>query len=287
MALWSLGRWAGLVAALTCILRTGPAAAQEVVRFPSLDGGTTLSGYLYRVGAPGRHPAVVFMHGCGGLFARGAVQSREADWMARLTAAGYAVLMVDSFGPRGQGEMCTAAHQDVSIYAKRARDAYGALAFLQARPDIRPDRIAVIGWSQGGGTVLHTVGTPSYGRPMAMTQPDFRAAVAFYPAQCSDRAESAVWTTAVPLLVLLGTDDVWIGAPACQRWLGGVSGRGAAVALQMYQGAAHDFDFPNLPRRDHPEWTINGVVPVTGTDPAARADAQRRVPEFLARHLAD
>ena len=118
-----------------------------------------------------------------------------------------------------------------------------------------------------------------------MAQPDFRAAVAFYPSQCSDKAESASWTTTVPLLVLLGSDDVWINAPGCERWIKGLGTRGGAVTVQMYQGAAHDFDFPNLPRRDHPEWTVNGIVPVTGTDPAARADALQRVPAFLASQL--
>jgi hypothetical protein len=29
----------------------------------------------------------------------------------------------------------------------------------------------------------------------------------------------------------------------------------------------------------------SGVVPIIGTDPAARQDALRRVPEFLARYL--
>jgi len=282
-----MGRqWLGVVFAIAGGLAANRAGAQEIVHFPSLDAQTTLNGYLFRAGGAGRHPAVVFMHGCGGLFGRAGILSRERAWMAQLTGEGYSVLMVDSFGPRGQGEMCSAAHADVSIYAKRAKDAYGALAFLQAQPDVRPDRVAIVGWSQGGGTVLHTVGTPSYGRPPAMTQPDFRAAVAFYPAQCSEKMEAATWTTTIPLLVLLGSDDVWIGAPACQRWLGPVIARGAAVTLQMYPGAAHDFDFPDLLRREHPEWTTaSGVVPITGTDPAARADALQRVPTFLASHL--
>lgn len=283
------GRWVGFCILLACSLAAAPAAAQEVVHFPSLDGQTMLNGYLYRAAGAGRRPAVVFMHGCGGLFGRkGAILSRETDWAARLTAAGYVVLAVDSFGPRGQGEMCSAAQIDLSIYAKRAKDAYGALAFLQAQDSIRPDRIGIIGWSQGGGTVLHTIGTPSYGRPVPTTGPDFRAAIAFYPAQCSDRAEPPAWTTTIPLLVLLGTDDVWIGAPVCQRWLGEMIAHGAAVTLQMYPGAAHDFDFPRELRQEHPEWrTASGIVPITGTDPAARADALERVPAFLARYLSN
>jgi dienelactone hydrolase len=54
----------------------------------------------------------------------------------------------------------------------------------------------------------------------------------------------------------------------------------------MYPGAAHDFDFPDQLRKERPEWTtVSGVIPVTGTEPAARADALQRVPAFLANYL--
>jgi dienelactone hydrolase len=62
----------------------GGAAAQQKVQFPALDGkdgaaATELAGYLFRPNGPGLHPAIVFMHGCGGLFSRttNAIVSRE------------------------------------------------------------------------------------------------------------------------------------------------------------------------------------------------------------------
>jgi dienelactone hydrolase len=281
-------RWfsAGLLAA--CLL-SAAAAAQEIVHFPSLDPQhTMLDGYLFRPAAAGRRPAVVFLHGCGGLVSRstGALSSRETDWARRLNATGYGVLLVDSFTPRRQGEMCSAANYDASVYARRAQDAYGALAYLQAQDAVSPDRVGVIGWSQGGGTVLNTIGTPSLGRPVPLARPDFRAAVAFYPALCSDKRLSAAWTTTIPLLVLVGDGDVWTPAAPCQSVLAAAVSRGARVTMQVYPGAFHDFDWPNLPRRDRPEFkTPAGVVPITGTDPAARADAQQRVSGFFAQYL--
>ena len=80
------------------------------VRFPSLDAAaervaTGLDGYLLRPEGTGRHPALVFLHGCLGLMHLGKISSRESDWAVRLTRLGYVVLMLDSLSPRGSGEM--------------------------------------------------------------------------------------------------------------------------------------------------------------------------------------
>jgi hypothetical protein len=48
----------------------------------------------------------------------------------------------------------------------------------------------------------------------------------------------------------------------------------------------HDFDWPNMARHESPDFrTAAGVIPIQGTDPAARQDAFARVPAFLARFL--
>lgn len=69
---------------------------------------------------------------------------------------------------------------------------------------------------------------------------------------------------------------------------GGAVARGSAVDLVAYPGAYHGFDAPNSPRRELPDYkTRAGVVPIIGTDPAARADVLVRVPAFLDRYLKD
>jgi len=290
----ALHRSLRLIATGLLLLWGGMAVAQEAVHFPSLDDSgagqtpTMLDGYLFRPGGEGRHPAIVFLHGCGGLVSRtsGQVNARELAWAAQFTASGYVVLMVDSLRPRDHGEMCSVHGFDRALYLKRPRDAYGALAYLQAQDFVRPDRIGAIGWSQGGGVILYSIGVPSLGRPAGLAQPDFRAAVAFYPGSCSDQRQPAGWTTSVPLLVLIGAEDVWTPLAPCQSFIGAAVARGAQVQIQVYPGAYHDFDWPDLPRRERPEYTTSaGVVPITATDPAGRADALQRVPAFLARYL--
>ena len=289
-------RAALLIAVGILLLWSVAAAAQELVHFPSFEdngaglSSTMLNGYLWRGAGEGQHPAVIFMHGCGGLFlgSSGAIEPGESDWARELTRRGYAVLMVDSFAPRGRGAMCSPQAFDIELYrSKRPRDAYGALLFLQAQPFVRPDRIAVMGWSQGGGDLLFAIGTQSVSRPAQLARGDFRAAVAFYPTSCGPRGQSAGWTTEVPLLVLVGAEDVGIPAVPCKALLDDAAGRGAKVEMQIYPDAYHHFDWPNLPRRELPFRTAAGLVRIEGTDPAARQDAFSRVPSFLARFLSN
>jgi dienelactone hydrolase len=146
---------------------SGVAAPFDIVRFPSLDDQhTVLDAYLFRPSGSGRSPAVVFLHGCGGVLnSNGQINSRETDWAGRLNAIGYAVLIVNSLTPRHHGETCSVSGADPEIVRDRPKDAYGGLAWLQAQDFIRGDRVAVMGWSQGGGGVLFAVGTPSAARP--------------------------------------------------------------------------------------------------------------------------
>ena len=277
-----------IAAALALLLWLPAAAAQESVHFPSLDGSTQLDGYLYRPSGESRRPAVVGLHGCSGMFNRatGAIFSIFREWAAELTRRGYVFLLVDSFRPRNQGEMCSTLGFDLDIYRSRPKEAYGALWYLQAQPFVRGDRIGLIGWSQGGGVTLFSIGAQSLGRPATLPQGDFRAAVAFYPASCNIQRQPADWTTRIPLLVLMGAEDVWTPAAPCKTFLDGAIGRGAPVATQIYPGAYHAFDAPNQPRLELPNYrTRAGIVPIIGTDPAARQDALARVPAFLARYI--
>src|SRR6476659_4931619 len=109
----------GAIAALIIIFRLcggDPSEAQDsrsVVQFPSLDDNdgdrpaTMLAGRIFRPLDNDRHPALVFLHGCGGLIHDGDLDERETSWAGELNRLGYAVLMVDSHWPRGIGSTCS------------------------------------------------------------------------------------------------------------------------------------------------------------------------------------
>jgi dienelactone hydrolase len=289
-----MARCTAFVAAAMLLAWGNPGPAQEIVHFPSYqDNGadqpsTVLDGYLFRPAGDGRRPAVVGLPGCSGMFVRGttALTPLYRAWAGELARRGYVFLLVDSLGPRRHGEMCSIGGFDLAIYRRRPRDAYGALWFLQAQPFVHGDRIALAGWSQGGAATLFAVDARSAARPAIIPHGDFRAAVAFYPGACDDRRQPAAWTSTTPLLVLMGAEDVWTPMLPCKTFLDGAIGRGAPIEMQIYPGAYHGFDAPNQQRRELPDYrTRTGVIPIVGTDPAARADAVERVPAFLARFV--
>jgi dienelactone hydrolase len=264
-----------------------PETVPEQVHFASIGGprATTLDGYLFRAEGAGRHPAFVFLHGCGGLFNRQkAINSRERDWAARMTAWGISVLMVDSLGPRHHGEMCAPANFDTAIYQARAFDAYAALRYLQVQNFVQPNQVGVMGWSLGGGTLLNAIRADSAARPL-LPDGDFKLAVGFYPASCSKQRQGARWESPVPLLVLIGASDVWTVAEPCRQL---IESHDAVTSAQIhvYPGAYHDFDWPNMPVHEVPAFrTRAGVVPIEGGDPEAKEDAVKRVNEFVAARL--
>lgn len=266
-----------------------PGLPGSAVRIPALgDPTATVDGYLFTPRGQGRHAAIVFLHGCSGLYERGRIKARELDWATRLVAAGYVVLMVDSFSSRRVTEMCSREGFRTEVYLRIPKDAYAGLRFLQAHPAVRPDRVALMGWSQGGGAILLGIRADSLGRPAELPQGDFRAAVAFYPGSCRAASHRLPWTSPISLLVLVGAADNWTPAEPCRLMMEAARQRGSDVTMQIYPGAYHDFDWPDLPRRTLPAYrTAAGVEPITAMDPGARADALERVPRFLARHLLD
>jgi dienelactone hydrolase len=280
-----------LVAIAMSVIGSG-AFAQEKVRFPSADSDltksapTALEGLLYRPSGEGPHPAIVLLHGCGGLYARdGNPSARHDDWARRFRSAGYVALLADSFTPRGIDEICTAASRTIQSRRERARDAYGALLFLQAQPFVKGDRIGLLGWSNGGSTTLWSILDPISARPKGLRH-DFAAAVAFYPACRQPLDYRAGWKTRIPLLILIGEKDDWTPAAPCMQLAARAAERGDPVSILVYPHAYHDFDAPNtkLRVRRNIATTESGTASV-GTDPAGRADALERVPAFFARYL--
>jgi dienelactone hydrolase len=166
-----------------------PAKAQEKVSFPSTDGDlkggtpTTVTGYLYKPAGSGPFAAVVGLHGCGGL-KNVPAEALYEQWGEILSRAGYIVLLVDSFRPRGRNSLCS--DLGVGLLRETPRDAIGGMNYLRTRPDVRPDSIAIMGWSYGGGGTLFATSKSALPFDVAPKAPekDFTTAIVFYPAGC-------------------------------------------------------------------------------------------------------
>lgn len=238
-----------------------------------------LNALLYRPDGPGPFPAVVALHGCGGLENNNA--ERNQAWAQRLTHNGFVVLFPDSFGSRHLGPQCRVRRRLVNSNRERVADAVAALHWLRAQTFVKPDRVSLLGWSNGASTVLWTVRRAGGAEP---SSPDFRTAVALYPG-CR-RSNATAWSARIPTLVLIGANDDWTPAAACEQMIAGARGRSAQVAIVVYRDAYHGFDHPNRPVK-----VVKGVARSAdgsgtvhlGTNVAARDDAYKRVLSWLAR----
>src|SRR5581483_4064157 len=256
-----------------------PAATPQQVDIPAPEG--VLRAQLYKPEGNGPFPTVIGLHGCGGLGGHSeAVLPRYRDWAERLLKEGHAVLLPDSYGSRGIGPQCRVKERKVRARRERVEDVMAARQWLMQQPWVARDRISLIGWANGASTLLWAV------RPQLRTrraEPDFRAAIAFYP-DCRISAGLG-WSARVPTLLLIGARDDVSSPPACRAMIDGARGRSALARIVVYPGAYHEFDRANLPVH-----ALAGTSDVAapehghlGSDADARADSQKLVAEWLAR----
>ena len=159
-------------------LPAGLAGGEKVV-FP----GEVLefSALLYAPEGKGPFPAIVLFHGCNGMWTPAGEANRTHEaWAQHFRQKGYVALLVDSFGPRGEKEICAQGIRKIHPGRERVADAQAPLRWLARRADIRRERVHLLGWSNRGATVLEVArrGRKGEGKPGVT----FRSAVASIPA---------------------------------------------------------------------------------------------------------
>lgn len=246
-------------------------AGLEKVEFTSLEesrlgGPTRLAGYLFKpedLDPKKQVNAVVLAHGCSGLLDnKGKIRAGIAAWADRFVSKGWVALAVDSFNPRGEKEVCTKKDRPILESRERPRDAYGALAYLAARPYVKKDSIFLMGFSNGATGTLYAV--EAGGKPLKLANVakiSFRAALAFYPG-CTSAAKRNL-KPAIPLGIFIGELDDWTPAAPCQSLVENAVTVGADAEIHLYPNAYHGFD-------------------VSGTEVRVRNDVRMKVNPQLA-----
>ena len=133
----------------------------ELVDIPALSQGDKqpLDGLLFVPEGAGPFPAMVALHGAGGIF------PYQAWWARQIANTGVVVLFLDSYCTRGY--LCEHSTGDndkkrgaimrkwdkVSL-KQRVLDAAAGYRFLTAREFIDNKSIGLVGWSWGGTTAL-------------------------------------------------------------------------------------------------------------------------------------
>ena len=276
------GRRLALVAVVATAVMAGCAGK---IAFDNVTPGTAqrIEGKLYKPDGRGPFPALVLLHGCQG------VVRQTQTWAHWLRERGYVALVTDSFGPRNDPADCKGG-DDSGPSTARFDDAIGALRYLQAQPFVIPDRVASFGWSQGGLFAMSVINGPTLERARArgvtLPRAGYAAAIAMYPGGCEAYVKELVIR---PLLLLIGGADNWTPPQYCREMAAAMKARGADVTLVEYPGAYHYFDIVGQKKevlKDIEQPYTPGTFGVTvAYDPAAAADASRRLEDFLTRTL--
>jgi dienelactone hydrolase len=185
---------------------------------------------------PAKLPAVILVHGSGGL------SSGNERWAEELVGMGIAVFLLDSFS--GRGIVNTVADQTQLSSLGMMVDAYRALAVLSKHPRIDRERIAVMGFSKGAVASVYSAVDrfhKQYGEGVA-----FAAHIGLYtPCNVAYRDEDKV--AKKPIRLFHGIADDYVAIGPCRSYVARLKKAGADVALAEYPNALHAYDNPSLP----------------------------------------
>lgn len=182
----------------------------------------------------GPMPAVIFLHGAGGV-----QQVREVAYARQLAAQGVAAMVIDVFGNRR--DIATGFTQRVLniTEAMYLADAFAGLRYLAGRDDIDGSRVALIGFSYGGMAATYA----AYRQVADLYQPGgpwFAAHVAYYAPCIADFDRNE--TTGRPMLMMWGSADAIVDPVRCDATADGLRAGGSAVETVTFDGAFHQWD---------------------------------------------
>jgi carboxymethylenebutenolidase len=231
----------------------GPAvAAEQTVTFKS--GDESINGFLVTPEGKGPFPAVIVIHEWWGL----------NDWVKdqgrALAKDGYVALAADLYRGKVTDKQEEAHQLMMGAPRDRAlRDLRASFNYLQGRPDVRKDRIGVIGWCMGG----------MYALALATEEPRLAAVVAYYGAPPTDPA--AIAKIKAPVLGNYGAEDKGPAPEQVKAFEAALKKAGQTVDTKIYPGAGHAFANPNNPWHGYRE--------------EAAKDAWSRTAAFFAKYL--
>ncbi len=188
----------------------------------------------------GRAPAVVFLHGCGGLSQATEPRARAAQ------ALGYVAVVQDSMTPRGLDwpEVCDGRALQG---AERVGDLLVTLQVVREHPAVDPGNIVIVAYSHGAWTALEAFAledalptslSDSPGQHLAGVQ----GLVAWYPYCGWGVGFSEGWNVEIPTLMLLAEEDEITDPKPCEAIATRQADAGRKVRFITYWDVGHGFD---------------------------------------------
>lgn len=141
------------------------AEVTETVYLTNPTGGNPLKAILFIPASSTIVPAVVVQHGSGGLWSSSDMSNTQLAsqfniWIDSFRVNKIAALFIDSYTARGVKNFPNMAPpENIFLAAEfiRPRDAYAGLSYLRTLNRINANKIALLGFSHGGTSVLSTM----------------------------------------------------------------------------------------------------------------------------------
>lgn len=238
----------------------------------------------------GPFPAVMLGHQCGGLvFSKTNPQAANwsmLDWAKRFHEAGYVTLLIDFMGSRGAQQVCQGPQAGVTL-GRTVKDFYQSADYLRKLPYVKPDQVAMVGYSQGA--LIALLNNSKGFREEFRQNRGFDAYVSFYPpCRIMSLGPNRFLIDVVqkdmekPHLFLLGGADKETPASDCEQLLAPIQATGQAVRLHTYPNETHCWDCKSLNGFTKPGRL--GAVTYTYSE-AATLDSFERTKAFLRESL--
>ncbi|GAA6157116.1 dienelactone hydrolase family protein [Pyruvatibacter sp. HU-CL02332] len=179
----------------------------------------------------GPFPCVVMCHGSYGW------RSHHLDYADMFHEMGIATFRPHSFEARGTLEVST-TQIDVTM-AMMICDAYAALALLADNPKIDAKRVAIAGWSLGGGMATYAAWLP-IAEKLSENGRRFAAHMPVYPAT-HIKVEDNRWSNA-PMCTLMGEAEDYTPAAPAVELTDDINAHGGNAEIILYPESYHSFD---------------------------------------------
>ncbi len=231
------GTTTGVNGAIVSYPSHSPFTLREVGRGEEEDPATPARAGLFvpaTATADNPVPAVVLLHGAAGV-----LRAREITYAGQFAEMGVAALVVDAFGARRDRATGFVERLLEVTETMVLADAYAGLRFLDSRPEIDGERVALIGFSYGG--LSATLGAfEQVAETLNPDGPRFAAHISYY-GPCIARFDDAR-ATGAPILMLAGSEDAIVNPERCNQVLADLRKGGAETEFIVYQGAFHQWD---------------------------------------------
>ncbi len=216
----------------------------------------------------GRHPAILFFHGCGGLHESRSIRAQAA------VDRGFVAILVDSYTGRNIDWERTCNGVQLPGF-QRAADVFVALDIARKLPSVDPQQLFLVGYSHGAWTILEALALGDQ-LPWGLSDSPghnldgVRGLVAWYP-YCGLGAQyTHELRTDIPVLMLMAAQDHTTPAEPCIHFAQLEQAGGQPVTWRLYPGVDHGFDLQE-------DW-------VRVYDPRVHASAMAEQMDFLELH---